>query len=108
MPSFRLICGFEPPSGLVRSTEFSLIEQIDFVWGLAGTMTVGVMAAELMPDSCWLLGLLRFLISCSEELCESASADRVRSFRLVTRLVFEFFDSVSGLACARRLLIIDW
>lgn len=107
MPSFRLICGLLPPSGRVRSTEFSLMEKLDFIWALAATITVGAMAAELMPDSCWLLGLLSFLFSFSEEVCESASADRVRSFRLVTRLVFEFLDSVSGSACARRLLITD-
>lgn len=106
-PSFRLICGLEPPSGRVRSTEFSLMEKLDLIWGLVGTMTVGVMATELIPDSCWLLGLLSFRISFSDELSESASADSVRSLRLVTRLLSECFDSVSGLAWALRLLTID-
>ena len=62
---------------------------------------------ELILASCGFLSLTGFLTSLSEEVAESASADSVKSFMLVTRLRSECFDSVSGLAYAIRLLIID-
>ena len=106
-PNLRLICGLPPPLlGLVRSTEFSLTEKLVFSYDFDGSIGAGTMAAALMADSCWLLGLLSFLLSLSE-LSESASAERVKSFMLVTRLRSESFESDRRLAWALPLLIID-